>query len=466
MNYQLNQDTDQKKTGNLESIKNLFPLLRGEEWAIVISAIALLFNSGVNLAAPFIVGYTVDTYIQTKDFDGVIFWSGVLFGLYLVGLGTNYLQTKVMGGVGQRTLFRLRSQIFTKLQDLPVAFFSQNKAGDLISRINNDTDKLNQFFSQALTQFIGNLCIMLGTGICLIVLHPTLGIAALVPALGILIVTRLSSPWIKAKNAENLKSIGNLSSEIQESLANFKAIIAFNRRDYFRKRFHEVNEQSFQTGIRAGWANSLFTPIYALAYNIAQVIVLGYGIFLIMHGDFTVGLLISFFTYLSRFYDPLRHLASLWASFQTALAGWDRISDILSLENDLKIVPDNRTRSEKSVLEFHNVSFAYPGGKTVLSNIDFTLEHGKTYALVGPTGGGKTTTASLMARLFDPTSGTVLLDGKDIRSYSPEERTQKIGFILQEPFLFTGTLGENILYGNSEYQGLSTEELEQKIRDA
>ncbi|MFN7160591.1 MAG: ABC transporter ATP-binding protein [Candidatus Gracilibacteria bacterium] len=466
MNYKLNQDTAQKKVGTLEASKKLLPLLKGEEKQIAISAVALLFNSATNLIAPLIIGLTVDKYIQTGDFGGVLYWAAILSVLFLIGLATNYIQTKVMGGVGQRILFKLRNKIFLKLQELPIAFFNQNKAGDLISRINNDTDKLNQFFSQALTQFIGNLCIMIGTGLFILFIHIKLGAAALFPALLLLIFTQLISPWVKKKNSENLKSTGGLSSEIQESLNNFKAIIAFNRRDYFRKRFNEANTKSFQTGIWAGIANTIFTPIYALSYNIAQIIVLGYGIYLISQGDFTIGLLISFFTYLSRFYDPLRHLAALWASFQVALAGWDRISSILSLETDLTQIEDTSKKSSDAVLEFKNVSFTYPEGKHVLSNINFTLDHGKTYALVGPTGGGKTTTASLMARLFDPTEGTVLLNGKDIRSYTSEERTAKIGFILQEPFLFSGTLKDNILYGNDEYNNTDTESLKKTLTDA
>lgn len=466
MNYKLQQDLDKKKVGTLEATKKLLPLLKGEEKYIAISTLALLFNTATNLLSPFIIGFTVDRYIQTGDFGGVIYWSILLVILLIIGLATNFIQTKVMGGVGQRILFKLRNSIFTKLQELPIAFFNQNKAGDLISRINNDTDKLNQFFSQAITQFIGNISIMVGTGIFMIVLHPILGIAALIPALFLFFITKALSPWVKKKNADNLKSIGGLSSEIQESLNNFKAIIAFNRRDYFRKRFNEVNAQSFKTGIWAGFANTIFTPIYALSYNIAQVIVLGYGIYLITQGNFTIGLLISFFTYLSRFYDPLRHLASLWASFQVALAGWDRISGILELKSDLTVIEDTTTATSHAILEFKNVDFTYPEGKSVLSDVSFTLEHGKTYALVGPTGGGKTTTASLMARLFDPTKGTILLDGKDIRSYSSDERTQKIGFILQEPFLFSGTLGENILYGNKEYSKLSTEEMKKMLSTA
>jgi ATP-binding cassette subfamily B protein len=371
-----------------------------------------------------------------------------------------------MGGVGQRMLYNLRNKVFNKLQELPVDFFNQNKAGDLISRINNDTDKLNQFFSQSLMQFVGSIFIMTGAGICLLIINLPLGAAALAPALFIWLFTKVISPWVKNKNAVNLKSVGGMSAEIQESLNNFKVIIAFNRRDYFRKRFDDTNQQNYSTSITAGLANSIFMPVYGFASNIGQMIVFAFGIFLISTGHFSIGLLISFLAYINNFYNPLRQLAALWASFQIALAGWDRIAQILSLENDLNVIDDKTKVSTSSLLSFKNVSFSYPNGTEVLRHVSFDLERGKTYAFVGPTGGGKTTTASLVARLYDPSKGKILLNGRDIRSLQPEERTRKIGFILQEPFLFTGTVRENILYGNENSIKLSNGQLTEAIKEA
>ncbi len=260
-----------------------------------------------------------------------------------------------------------------------------------------------------------------------------------------------------------MQSLGGLSSEIQESLNNFKVIIAFNRRDYFKQRFQEVNQQNYSAAVGAGLANNTLTPIYGLASNLGQLTVLAYGLYLISHGSFTIGLLISFLTYANNFYNPLRQLAALWASLQAALASWDRVSEILSLESNLAIMPPAQTK-QASLLEFKDVSFGYPDGKEILHHINLKLEPGKTYALVGPTGGGKTTTASLMARLYDPTHGEVLLSGRDIKSYKDDERTQKIGFILQEPFLFTGDVRDNILYGNSKFSHFTNEELEAEIK--
>lgn len=263
-----------------------------------------------------------------------------------------------------------------------------------------------------------------------------------------------------------MKALGNLSSEIQESLQNFKVIIAFNRRDYFRKRFDEVNKQSYTASVGAGLANNIFTPVYALSSHVAQLIVLAFGVYLISTGNFTVGLLIGFLSYVNNFYTPLRHLAALWANFQMALAGWHRIAEILGLQSNLLVIPAEKDEANGAILEFRNVHFGYPDGKEVLGNINFKLERGKTYALVGPTGGGKTTTASLMARLYDVTQGKVFLDGMDIRSYAPDERALKIGFILQEPFIFTGTVRDNILYGNEKLKHYSDKQLEEALNKA
>jgi ATP-binding cassette subfamily B protein len=467
MNYNLSKINDkEKKTSTLVAVRKLLELIAAEKPVLYMALIAILVNSVLLLLGPLIIGHTIDAYVRTKQFHGVLVYSGVLFGMYLITLVTGYFQTKLMGGVGQRMLYTLRNAIFNKLQELPVSFFNQNKAGDLISRVNNDTDKLNQFFSQSLMQFIGSIVTMTGAGVFLLAINIRLGLAALAPALLILIFTGIVSPWVKKKNASNLKSVGGMSAEIQESLSNFKVIIAFNRRDYFRKRFDEANQENYRTAIGAGLANNVFVPVYGLFSSLAQLIVLAYGIYLISRGEFTIGLLVSYFSYATNFYNPLRQLAALWANFQVAMAGWDRISEILSLSNDLSQQATLTQESSDTVLEFRDVHFGYTAEQEILHHISFKLEKGKTYALIGPTGGGKTTTASLIARLYDPTKGTVLLQGRDIRSYSPEERTQKIGFILQEPFLFTGTIRENIVYGNPKYKDYTNAELQAVIETA
>jgi ATP-binding cassette, subfamily B, bacterial len=465
-NLKISQTDAKKRTKTFAALKKLLFILADEKKSLVFALVTIFINSSLSLIGPLLIGHTIDTYVQTKQYHGVLVFTGILLSMYIISLVTSYLQTKLMGGVGQRVLFKLRNAVFNKLQALPIAFFNENKAGDLISRINNDTDKLNQFFSQYLMQFIGSIFIMTGAGVFLLSINLPLGAAALAPAVILLLFSRFVTPWVKKLNAVNLASTGNLSAEIQESLNNFKVVVAFNRRDYFREKFDEVNHENYATALKAGLANNLFVPVYGYFSNIGQLIVLAFGIYLISRGYFTVGLLISFLSYINSFYSPLRQLAALWTNFQVALAGWDRISSILSMETNLTMLPMQPEPCDAAAVSFRNVSFSYDIGTEILHRASFELERGKTYAFVGPTGGGKTTTASLIARLYDPSRGMVLLNGRNLRSLTPEERTAKIGFILQEPFLFTGTIRENILYGNETYAAYSNDALSAVIHEA
>lgn len=458
MNYNLNTE----HTGSTkDAFKKMLVFMRSEKRNLWFAFAVMLINSGLSMLTPYLIGYTIDNFIETKIYRGLLIFCGILLILYITSALTEYWQTKLMGSIGQRMLYSLRNAVFNKIQSLPVAFFNQNKAGDLISRINNDTERVNQFFSQSLMQFVDSIFMMIVATIFIIAIDPQLSIAALGPAIFILLSVRLVSGWVKKKNAASMKSAGLLSAEIQESLSNFKTILAFDRRDYFRKKFEAANEDNYKTSVLAGFANGVFTPVFSFFSNIAQLLVLAYGIYLISIGNFTIGLLISYIAYTQSFYRPLRQLATLWASFQSAMASWDRISIILNLESDLKYGENNQIKEVDGapLMTIKDVSFKYPDGKKVLSSIDIELNKGKTYAFVGPTGGGKTTTASLMARLYDPDEGEIKLNGVPLKEYPGSMLSNKIGFILQEPFLFNGTLRDNIVYGNQELKNISEQDL-------
>ena len=450
MDYNLNIE---KKTSTGAAFKKMLVFMKDEKRSLIFALIVMLSNSAISMLTPYLIGYTIDNYIQTKIYRGLIQLSAIIFGLYVISAVLDYFQTKLMGSIGQRMLYSLRNAVFSRIQALPVAFFNQNKAGDLISRINSDTDRVNQFFSQSLMQFVDSIFMMLGAAIFLLIINVELGGAALAPALIILVFVRIMSPFVRKKNSISLKSTGTLSAEIQESLSNFKTIIAFNRRDFFLKKFGIANTNNYRASVDAGIINMVFIPVFTLFSNLAQLIVLAFGVYLISQGSFTIGLLISFIAYTQLFYQPLRQIASLWTNFQTAMAAWDRISVILDLESNLdqKII-SSKINSNGHLLEFENVSFQYPDGKEVLDEINFTMKAGST--------------ASLIARLYDPTKGIVYLDGVDIKSYTPEERSKKVGFILQEPFLFNGTVRDNILYGNEELKNLTDTELTDLLKQA
>jgi len=456
--YRLSSGNTQGTPSVMAALRRLTPVMDGQQRSMIAAFVATVVASAASLVAPWIIGRTVDSYIRTGDFSGVLRSAGLLLVAYVIGLAATYVQTLQMGMVGRRVLFNLRNAIFTTLQGLPLDFFNQNKAGDLISRINNDTDKLNVFFAQMLVQLAANLFLMTGAALFLVSLNLRLGLAALVPAAVVFLITRATGPMVKARNAASLQSLGALSGEIQESMSNFRVIAAFNRVDYFQQQFTVANERNYAASVKAGLANTVFVPLYGLAMTSAQLIVLAYSFYLIAAGQFSVGLLIGFLLYVNSFYMPMRQLAAVWSSFQLAMASFDRISAVLALESNLPQLPPEQ-REDTAVMTFDHVQFGYTADRPVLRDATFTLEHGKTYALVGPTGGGKTTTASLMARLYDPTGGRVLLDGCDIRTFTPEERAKRIGFILQEPFLFTGTIRDNIVYGNDTLAQMPDDQL-------
>lgn len=469
MNYILKDLTKEKEKKNafFRAARDFAPLMRPEKKNFFLAFFAILVNAVLTLLAPLLIAYTIDHFIAGGSFHKVIVYSGIVAGLYLVAFVANYLKARLMGEVGQRTLFHIRGRVFSKIGEMPVAFFHQNKAGDLISRINNDTEKLNNFFSHALVELTGNVVIMLGAGIFMLAINWKLGLLALIPAVFLVAFTRLLSPWVKRKNTAGMQSLGAMSAEVAESLDHFKVIAAFNRRDYFRAHFDEQNRKNFKIAFRAGVANNTFGPVYTLFSNLGQMIVLAFGIYLIINGSFTIGFLISYLVYVNNFYNPLRQIAGAYTTLQSALSGWDRITQILSLESNLPVLEGSEEKEPGAParLEFQNVSFHYAGGEDVLHDISFTLERGKTYAIVGPTGGGKSTTASLASRLYDRTSGEIRFNGSDIRALSHKDRTDKIGFILQDPFIMSGTVRENILYGNAKYGELANGELANLLKE-
>ena len=437
----------------------LKPLLADQKRNVAIAVACVIFTTISQLLSPILNARILDTAIPMKDYRQLLLYAGGLAVIYLLSLRTSYVQTVSMGRVGRNTVFKLRNALFGQLSRLPIAFFAQNRAGDLISRVNSDTEKINNFFSQALMQMFGNLFLVVGAGVLLLALNWRMGMVALIPAAAMLIITRVLSPWVKRSSRQSMDSLGALSADVSESLANFQVIAAFNRRDYFREKFGAANRRNYRASVTAGVATGLFQPLYTLAGSAAQILVLALGVWLIGRHQLTVGLLVGYLLYVSTFYNPLRQLATVWSSWQTMLAAMDRVSEVLNLENNLVQEPAAQPGAKGHLLAFENVDFAYPGGKPVLSDVSLTLERGRTYALVGPTGGGKTTTAMLMARLYDPSRGSVYLDGQDIRSLDAGDKTRRIGFILQDPFLLSGTIRDNIVYGNPELAALDDEAL-------
>jgi ATP-binding cassette, subfamily B, bacterial len=452
------------KTSFFSFFKSLLRLIPYERTRLLLALLATLVNSFINLGSPFLIGFIIDNCIRNRQFQEIPFFAAFLGVMYLLALMASHYQTKLMGSIGLRLLFTLRNTLFQKVQSLPVAFFKANKEGDLIARFNNDTEKLNAFFSESLANFVGLSATTVGSAVFLLAINLKMGIAALTPAILILVLTRSLSPRIHQLHAKSNETSAGLGAEVLEMLNNFKIITTFNKRPYFKQRFSTVNQENYRNSMALGIASNLVAPIYGLILNTAQFVLLLVGIFLLKKNQLSIGILISYLLNVTNFYNPLKMLAPVWTQLKGAVTAMDRIQQILSLTSDLQHSAPASHVTEQ-VVELKNVSFGYEPGKEVLHNISLKLAPGKKYAFIGPTGGGKTTIALLIARLYDPTNGAIFLNGRDIRSVTPKERTKMIGFILQDPFIFSGTVKSNILYGNDNYCNHTDQQLETLLAD-
>lgn len=451
------------------SLKEFYVYLKDDKDKMIYAAICIFLNSSVNMVAPYLIARAVDTYIAVGDTAGLLQIVYILIGAFLFTVITGYAQGILIGQISQGALYKLRDALFKKLQALPVAFFNQNKAGDLMSRINNDTDKINQFLSQSISQFIGIIFTIVGILCFTFSMSVPMTLVMVIAIAVLFVITRILTPWIRRENKKSLQAVGNFSSAIQENLTNFRVVAAYGKRDYLQNSLSDANAKTFKSALTSGVGNRIFEPIYDFGGAAALIAVLAYGFHLISTGDITIGILVAFVAYTQKFYDPMRYLAAIFGTVQLALAAWGRVQDVLGMENNLKSptslpeTVEEFSDNKELRLELKDVTFAYEGGEAVIENANLKFEKGKTYALIGPTGGGKSTLASLMAHLYDPTIGNVFLNGKNMYTYTDDERANEISVILQDPILFNGTVAENIIYGNDSLEKISVEDLQKLL---
>lgn len=443
------------------TLKSMWPFVKPEVRYLLSGGVLVLLNSAFNVAIPFLVGRIIDLAIVGKN-PTLLLWSlGGMLLLFIGALLTNLGQIWMMGIASQRILLRLRAEIFGHLQVLSLTYFQQHAAGDLTARITNDTDKLNQLFSESLVRFTGSGMVVIGIGIVMVVLQPTLALTALGIAAVLLVFTVLVSPMVQRLNSTSLTRVGDLANQLRDVLLNYKIVVSYNIRQFFKDQFTVVNNDAYSAAVRSGVANTFVIPLFDVAGNVAVLAVLGVGMWLLDQRVISIGLLITFLAYTDRFYQPLRILASIWANIQSSLAAWGRVNQVISEPAEIDGTLDSPQTADgtQPLIEFKDVSFGYSPEKTVLHKTNLSFEVGKTYALVGPTGGGKSTFASLVSRLYRPTKGEILFVGKSLNDYHRVSLSSAIGFILQEPVFFSGTLADNLRYGNAELANHSDDEL-------
>jgi ATP-binding cassette subfamily B protein/subfamily B ATP-binding cassette protein MsbA len=429
----------------------LGPHRRSVIWAYVWIAI-----SAVNLAvAPAITGIIVDTALGAASTGGDAGVLGVpVFALLVsgvVGWYSQRMQILTLGTVGQKALFELREQVFSAVQRLSVAYFDRTGSGDLMSRLVNDVDTVSSFLAQGLRRVLASSLGVATTLAGMLFLDVRLALATLAAVPVMLGVTRLFGSVARRAFRRRQEAISDVSATLAEELAGIKVAQAYARTGFNRVEFESRNALNRDANIAAATVSSAFSPALAIITSTAVALVAGYGGWLAATGAVSVGVVVAFLAYARSFFSGITQLSSLYADTQSALAGGERVFSLMDTEPAVRQTPDaiDPGRLTGSIA-FECVSFRYADGPLVLEEVDLEVAPGETVAIVGPTGAGKSTLVSLLARFYDPTAGSVLADGHDLRALTLAGWRRNLGAVLQDPFLFSGTIAENIAYGRLE----------------
>jgi ATP-binding cassette, subfamily B, multidrug efflux pump len=411
----------------------------------------ILVGSLTQALGPFLVGRAIDHDIARGDGRGLTGTLALLLGVYLVGVIAQRQQTRRIGVVGQQVLSALRLRLFEQLQALPFSYLDRRPIGDLMSRLLGDVDLLNQFFAQGLTQLLGSLVGLVGVLVAMVSLDLPLALACftLIPAM--LLTTAFFAARARRAYRKTRQTVGDVTAGLQEELGGVRQAQAFNRTEINIRRFREKNAANRDANVSAVGITSAFSPVIDVLSTLATALVIGYGGHRVLAGHISVGLLAAFLLYTQQFFRPLLMASSVYTLMQSALAGAERVYAILDEAREPPDAPDaRRLERAEGRITFERVSFAYDPAHPVLHDVSFEVAPGQTVALVGRTGAGKTTVTQLLPRFHDVTAGSVRLDGHDVRSLTRTSLRRQLAMVLQEPVLFSGSVAENIAYGEPD----------------
>jgi ATP-binding cassette subfamily B multidrug efflux pump len=411
---------------------------------------------------PWLIGRAIDRYILGDDPARLFRTMALLFGVYVAGTLATRGQIRQVGSVGQRVLASMRERIFERLQRLPLRYFDRHPVGDVMSRVTNDVDTLNQLLSQGITQLLGSLFSLIGIVVAMLILDWRLALVsfAIIPVM--LLTNVFFARRARRAFRTTRVTVGDVTAGLQEEIIGVREAQAFNRTAANIERFRERNAANRAANVQAVAITSAFAPAIDVLSTLATAVVIGYGGYLVLTGTLTVGLLTAFLIYVQQFFRPILLASQVYTQGQAALAGAERIYNILDEEPEPPDPPGAGKLGEiEGRIQFEDVTFAYDPGRSVLHDVSFNIEPGQTVALVGPTGAGKTTIANLIPRFYDATGGSVRVDGFDVREVERRSLRRRIASVLQEPFLFSGTVAENIRYGRLD---ATQEEIEAAAR--
>jgi ATP-binding cassette subfamily B protein len=441
--------------GAIESAKDPRGALRRllgymSEYRLHLIAVAVFTVVGtlLSIAGPYLMGVAIDRFIMAGDVQGFVRIVLLLAGTYLAGTVAQAAAGWIMAVISQRSLMRLRKDLFEYMQTLSLGFFDKRPAGDLMSRLTNDVDAVGAALAQNVTQLISGLLTIVGIMVVMLSLNAWLALANLVVFPFMVVFTAVVGGRTRSSFRDLQRNLGVLNGAMQETIGGERVVIAFEQQESVNRKFASANDRVRETGIRAMTYAMLIMPLMGILSNANIAIIAGLGGWMALIGLTTVGTIAAFITYSRRFAEPLRQFANLYNSIQSALAGAERIFEIVDTEPEVVDAPDAvAVDCFDGEVEFKDVDFEYDPGVPVLKDVSLSAEPGQTIALVGPTGAGKTTIVNVLSRFYDIQGGSISIDGQDIKLIRKDDLRRQLGIVLQDVFLFSGTVMDNIRYG-------------------
>ena len=411
----------------------------------------LIIQTALGVAAPFLVGRAVDAMTGSVDFDLVLIIVIVLAGAYLISWLIDISQGVIMNKTSQRIVRTLRRSLFDKLQTLPLTYHDAHTHGELMSRLTNDVDNISQTIAQSTTQLISAAITLVGSLTLMLILNVWMTLATLIIIPLVVLLTKIAAGRSRKMFSIQQKELGILNGIVEETISGQRMVKAFNMESTVVAGFAAINERLRVASTGALIWSGLLMPMLNAISNFGYLSVAALGGLLAASGVITVGVIASFVIYARQFVHPLNNLAGIFNNLQSALAGAERVFEVLDEENEAKDADGAvEMTAPKGDVRFENVTFAYTKGVNVLHDVSFEAAAGKKIALVGETGAGKTTVVNLLSRFYDVTGGTVYIDGRDIRLYKRDSLRQAFSVVLQDTCLFTGTIIDNIRYGRPD----------------
>ncbi len=431
--------------------KKLFPFLRGKLIVFTLAMVMMVFYTLTIVALPRIIGYVTDAFILTQDKSSLNQWGIALFVVVSINYVANVSYLKLLAQASQHVLLNLRMKMFDHLQNLSIPFFDKNEVGRIMSRIQNDVNQLQEFFPMlALT--LGDLLSVVGITIVMLLMNVKLALYCFIVIPFLLFIIALWQTRAKAAFVKVRQAISVVNSRLQQNISGVRIVQSFNREERNAKIFDGVNDDHLQANIKAIKLSSALMPTVELVTAISLSLVIIIGGNMVLGEELQLGELIAFTLYVQRFFEPIRSLTMQYTEFQRTTTSAVRIFELLSVEPEViyqESIKSNSKIENSSKLKFDNVTMEYTKDRYALRNLDLTIKSGEMIALVGPTGAGKTTIASLAARFYDPTEGNVFIDGLNLKELPREYLRQRLGMVLQEPFLYSLSVADNIKYNKN-----------------